>query len=92
MGKQGPGKGNTNNPNGRPKGTQNKVTNDIKQKIVQLFEDYSITQMQDDLKSLDSIERLKVMTGLVNFIIPRINHNINEQTEPIVIKGITFDK
>lgn len=88
----GPGKGKTNNPNGRCKGSQNKVTTEIKTKIVQLFEGYSQTQMHEDLQSLEPVERLKVMTGLVNFIIPRINHNINEQTEPIVIKGITFDK
>lgn len=41
---RGPGKGNTNNPNGRPLGVPNKATKDIKEAYRQLIElDESIT-------------------------------------------------
>ena len=35
---RGPGKGKTNNPNGRPKGTKNKVQKDLVQKILDISE------------------------------------------------------
>lgn len=50
-------KGKTNNPNGRPKGTPNRVTSTIRSWIVDLIND-NREQIQKDLKALDPKDRL----------------------------------
>lgn len=58
---------------GRQKGTGNIATKPIKDKVVQLIEGYSIDAMQRDLNDIEKPEdRLKILMGLMEFVIPKI--------------------
>lgn len=64
-------KGKTNNPNGRPKGTPNKVTSTIRNWIVELIND-NREQIKQDLKSLKPCERLDFISKLLPYILPKV--------------------
>ena len=63
-------KGHTNNPNGRPKGTPNKVTGDLRQWINKLIDDNRVT-FEKDLKELESAQRLSILEKLMQYCIPK---------------------
>ncbi|MEI7423569.1 MAG: hypothetical protein WCK18_15810 [Prolixibacteraceae bacterium] len=63
-------KGRTNNPHGRPKGKQNKVTTSTKQWI-QTIIDSSREQLEADLKKLDPGQRWAVAEKLLSYVIPK---------------------
>ena len=74
---------------GRPKGSKNKVTAEVKEKFQQLVDSYSLAQMKIDLMELKPSERLRVMTDLLDFFIPKLNrtdHSLNNGDERIVIQ------
>ena len=73
---------------GRPKGSKNKVTAEVKEKFQQLVDSYSLAQMKIDLMELKPNERLRVMTDLLDFFIPKLNrtdHSLSNGDERIVI-------
>jgi hypothetical protein len=57
---------------GRTKGTTNKDVAPIREKFAQLLEGYSIELMTKDLKSIEPAERLRIVTGLAEFIVPKL--------------------
>ena len=63
-------KGHTNNPNGRPKGTPNKITQDVRQWISTVIED-NRQQMEQDLKAIEPKDRLIILERLMQYIVPR---------------------
>ena len=63
-------KGITNNPYGRPKGTPNKTTAEMREAI-QAFVERNIQQMQDDFDQLDSAERLRILERFMQYLLPR---------------------
>ena len=63
-------KGHTNNPNGRPAGTPNKVTSATKDWILAIIEENK-DKIRDDLKSMDSETRVKAVFSLLNFVTPK---------------------
>lgn len=63
-------KGKTNNPNGRPKGTPNKITQDMRQWLSTVI-DKNRRQMERDLKALKPKERLQMLEKLMQYVIPR---------------------
>lgn len=63
-------KGKTNNPNGRPKGTPNKITQDVRQWISTVIED-NRKQMEQDLKAIEPKERLAILERLMQYIVPK---------------------
>lgn len=65
-------KGQTNNPNGRPKGTPNKVTSELKTWVQQLI-DGNRKQLEKDLKNLDPVERWKIIEKLMCYTLPRMS-------------------
>jgi hypothetical protein len=81
-------KGITNNPYGRPKGTPNKTTAEMRDSI-QAFVEHNIQQIQDDFDKLDSLERLRVLERFMQYILPRYSSQPAEpmQTnfEPLII-------
>lgn len=63
-------KGKTNNPNGRPKGTPNKITQDMRQWLSTVI-DKNRRQMERDLKALEPKERLQMLEKLMQYVIPK---------------------
>lgn len=63
-------KGNTNNPNGRPKGTPNKITADLRTFIAGVI-DENREQIRKDLKALQPRERLIIIEKLTAYIVPK---------------------
>lgn len=64
-------KGRTNNPAGRPKGTPNKVTNEMKSWIQQLI-DGNRQQLERDLKGLDPADRWRIVEKLMAYVLPKM--------------------
>lgn len=76
-------KGHTNNPNGRPKGTPNKVTKDIRRFILNLLETNQAA-VKRDLKAVEPKDRLLFYEKLLQYAIPKaqtIKMEIEEMTE-----------
>ena len=57
-------KGKTNNPNGRPKGSPNKVTSDVKAFITDIIESNRET-IVSDLQALEPYQRLTILERLM---------------------------
>lgn len=67
---RGPGKGKTNNPQGRPAGTPNKATADLRERI-KSFIDNNFENLTADIRAIDSPEkRARVTIELLKYILP----------------------
>ena len=64
-------KGKSGNPAGRPKGKKNKVTNDVKKWLLDLFNTHSKT-LETDLKDMSPKERWEIIAKILPFIVPKI--------------------
>ena len=64
---------------GRKKGTPNKATIEVKDKISALLDEYSQKQMVADLMGLKPLDRLKMFTSLAEYILPKQNRTTIEQ-------------
>lgn len=76
-------KGQTNNPNGRPKGTPNKATREMKEIVATIVEN-NIERLQKDIDSLTAKERLDVIVKLIAYIVPKpvsVKAEIEQTTE-----------
>ena len=62
--------GKSGNPNGRPKGAKNRATSDLAKRIGQIL-DNNTKQLQKDLEYLQPVERVKAITGLIGYVIPK---------------------
>ena len=83
-------KGHTNNKLGRPKGTPNKITAELREQFKQLLEN-NLDKMQNDIDQLDPKDRLKVMLELSKFVIPTLKatefkQDIGHTIEPIIFQ------
>ena len=57
---------------GRVKGTPNKVTAPIREKFEQLLDEYGIDQMVKDLQALSPKDRMTIISGLAEYIVPKL--------------------
>jgi hypothetical protein len=64
-------KGQTGKPNGRPKGSSNKVTADLRKWITLLLE-YNKEQFIRDLQAVSPEQRLSIYVKLVSYAVPRM--------------------
>lgn len=80
-------KGQTGNPNGRPKGKRNKITAEMKDKI-QLFVENNFEQIQADFQAVEAKDRLIIFERLLKYVIPsKIETetvNQNEENQPVI--------
>ncbi len=78
----------TPNRNGRTKGSTNKATAEIKEAFKLLIEN-NLPQMEEDLRNLEPFQRLKMITELSSYILPKMKAieieapTINENNELI---------
>ena len=63
-------KGHTNNPNGRPKGKPNKITQDVRGWLSAVI-DKNRKQMERDLKALEPKDRLQMLEKLMQYVVPK---------------------
>jgi len=63
-------KGQTGNPNGRPKGTPNKVTSDLRVWINDLLNN-SRKKFENDLLKLEPQQRVLIFEKLLSYVIPK---------------------
>lgn len=63
--------GNTNNKNGRPKGTINKINKELREKIND-FLDGNFEKVKADFLKLEPKDRLKFYTELLPYSIPKL--------------------
>ena len=75
-------KGQSGNPNGRPKGAKNKITKDVKAFISKLLDDNAET-IERDFLQLEPKDRLLLTEKFFQYLIPKQQN----QTQ-----NITFDK
>lgn len=63
-------KGKSGNPAGRPKGAKCKVTIKLMERISAII-DNNIGQIEDDLKALCPLDRVKAFASLLNYVLPK---------------------
>jgi hypothetical protein len=81
------GKFETGNP-GRPKGAKNKVNTEIRGLIQKLFDDNYQT-IQDDLEELEPKDRLKFLSDLLPYLLPKLQSTTH--TQEIDLDGMSED-
>jgi hypothetical protein len=71
--------GKSGNPNGRPKGAENKATARIKEAFVKLLED-NIEQLAIDVKKMQPQERAYFLKDLAEYVLPKLSRVKSEVT------------
>jgi hypothetical protein len=64
-------KGQSGNPSGKPKGTINKTTKEIRETITRIVAN-NIDSIQNDLDELSPRDRIKVLVDLIQYITPKL--------------------
>lgn len=67
-------KGTTNNPNGRPKGSKNKATKNLRE-IIKTFLEKNADDLQTEFAKLDAKDKLLFFEKLLKFAIPTQQQN-----------------
>jgi hypothetical protein len=91
-------KGKTGNPNGRPKGTPNKVTSDLRTWVNDILND-NRKQFTADLKQLEPHQRVSVFEKLLSYAVPKMQsveakidlEKLSDEQLDIIINELTKD-
>lgn len=65
-------KGVSGNPAGRPKGSENESTSQVREAIT-LIVNNNLEQLQEDIASLTPSQRIKAIIALMEYITPKLN-------------------
>lgn len=63
-------KGESGNPKGRPKGARDKAKGRLVERITDIVE-CNIDKLQSDIDTLEPQERIKAITSLINYVLPK---------------------
>ena len=80
-------KGQSGNPNGRPKGAKDKATKEIREKIASILEEhFTPERVTEDLEAMEPKERLMFLTKLMEYTVPKLKQtdieaNVNNRTD-----------
>lgn len=87
----GPPKGVSNNPAGRPKGSKNRISYDIRKEIYErISDDKFLTGLFDDIKNVEDYDkRAKLKLELVKMFVPRPMNEDEEKDRDI--KSAIYD-
>ena len=77
--KKGPPKGISNNPNGRPAGSPNKITTELREQV-KSFLDRNWLQVQADFDKLDPDQKLAFIEKLMKYAIPPLSSIVIDAT------------
>lgn len=77
-------KGKTNNPNGRPKGTPNKITSTVRAWLLEVING-NRDQFTRDLQALEPAERVEVLLKLLPYVLPKA-------VNPDEVEGAAFTR
>jgi len=69
---RGPGKGKTNNPEGKPKGTPNKITGEMREFLKKILEK-ELGNLPHLLNKLSPEKKAEIIVRLLPFVLPKIN-------------------
>ena len=72
-------KGQKNNPAGRPKGTPNRITTDLRKWLDELLSK-NLSKMENDLSELEPKDRLVILERLMQYTIPK-QQSINVEAQ-----------
>jgi hypothetical protein len=64
-------KGQSGNPNGKPIGSMNKTTKEIRESILKIVSK-NIERFENDLDKLSSKDRVKIIVELIQYITPKV--------------------
>lgn len=87
-------KGKTGNPNGRPKGSPNKATTEVRQWLSRLIEKNK-RQIERDLKAIEPKDRLLILEKFMSYTVPKMqsiqaqvdfNNLTDEQLDNLVLE------
>jgi len=80
-------KGQSGNPNGRPKGAKDKATKEIREKIASILEEhFTPERVTEDLEAMEPKERLMFLTKLMEYTVPKLKQtdieaNVTNRTD-----------
>jgi len=83
-------KGVSGNPNGRPKGSGNESTKQVREAVA-LIVNNNLEQLQADLESLTPSQRIKAIIALMEYVTPKLNRISSEMAvdqSPVIIKFV----
>lgn len=63
-------KGESGNPHGRPQGARGKAKADLLRRITDILDD-NVDRLQKDLNRLEPAERVRALTNLIGYVIPK---------------------
>lgn len=82
-------RGETNNPNGRPKGSQNKVSAELRERLTAFVENHW-EQVEADFDALEPKERLQFFEKLLSYTLPKLQSVKHEADTDTAVPTITI--